>query len=379
MRKLTLLRMVSLVFVFCAATVIASPAPTVTTLVNFDGANGAEPYKSLVQGTDGNFYGTTESGGTSAACPENGQGGCGTVFKLTPGGTLTTLHSFDRTDGAGPLAGLVQATDGNFYGTTYNGGAAHAGGTVFKITAGGILTTLYSFCSQTNCADGATPLGALVQATDGNFYETTADGGANEDGTVFKITAGRMLTMLHSFDGTDGYYPQAGLVQVTDGNFYGTTDLGGAYVDCNGSGCGTVFKITAEGTLTTLHSFDYFTDGNDPAAGLIQATNGSFYGLTVGGPNTTGCGCGTVFSMALGLGHFVKTEPTSGIMGADVIILGNNLTGATNVSFDGTLAQFTVVSSSEIKTTVPSGATTGPVKVKTPSGTLTSNLNFPVS
>jgi uncharacterized repeat protein (TIGR03803 family) len=256
------------------------------------------------------------SGGTSAACPENGQGGCGTVFKITPGGMLTTLHSFDRADGGGPV-GLVQTTDGDLYGTTSFGGA-HNCGTVFKITPGGTLTT------------------------------------------------------LHIFDCTDGYGAN-GLVQATNGNLYGTTQLGGA------NGDGAVFKITAEGTLTTLHSFDYFTDGNDPAAGLIQATNGSFYGLTVGGPNTTGCGCGTVFSLALGLGHFVKTEPTSGIMGADVIILGNNLTGATNVSFDGTLAQFTVVSSSEIKTTVPSGATTGPVKVKTPSGTLTSNLNFPVS
>src|ERR1019366_6529104 len=174
MKKSSAWKMACIVCMFCAAAVIASPAQTFTTLVNFAGANGAQPQASLIQGTDGNFYGTTEAGGTSGNC----SGGCGTVFKITAGGTLTTLHSFDGTDGAYPSAGLVQATDGNFYGTTGDRGASG------------------------NCP----PFGC---------------------GTVFKITPGGTLTTLHSFDGTDGAYPSAGLVQATDGNFYGTTEGGG--------------------------------------------------------------------------------------------------------------------------------------------------------
>jgi uncharacterized repeat protein (TIGR03803 family) len=508
-RKFGLSTMVCIVLVFCAATAIAAPAPTFTTLVNFDGTNGAFPLTSLVQGADGNFYGTANQGGPSRlSCAQDGLGcgtvfkitptgtlttlynfcvqgpcihgglpmgalvlatdgnfygttfyggtncgyyGCGTVFKISPAGKLTTLYSFcsqtgctdgealqaglvqatngnfygtteqggagdfgpggapggtifeitpvgrlttlysfcsqpQCLDGSSPYTGLVQATDGNFYGTTVFGGASKVCpspgcGTIFKITAGGQLTTLYSFCSQANCADGSTPLGALVQASDGNLYGTTAVGGANGGGTVFKITTSGLLTTLHNFDIADGSYADAPLVQATDGNFYGTTRTGGADIPHNSPGYGTVFKMTAAGTLTTLHSFHHLPDGSLPEGGLIQATNGNFYGVTFEGRDSTTCDdlCyGTVFSLAVGLGPFVETEPTSGMVGADVVILGNNLTGASSVTFNGKAATFNVVSSTEITTTIPSGATTGKVEVTTPSGTLTSNVNFRV-
>jgi uncharacterized repeat protein (TIGR03803 family) len=232
----------------------------------------------LTQGTDGSFYGTTSEGEASSGdCPE----GCGTVFKITPGGTLTTLHNFGFSDGALPAAGLIQATDGNFYATTAGGGLPFQDGTIFKITPGGTLTTLHLFDGSNGnffLGDGYSPTGSLVQGTDGNFSGTTEFGpvGASCCGTVFKITPGGTLTTLHRFEGypTDGSYPhQAGLVQATDGNFYGTTSGGGA------KDAGTVFKITPGGTLTTLYSFNG-PPADDPQAGLVQATDGNFYGTT---------------------------------------------------------------------------------------------------
>ena len=164
------------VILFCAATAIASPAQvTLTTFVNFNGTNGNGPDAVITQGADGNFYGTTGSGGTSESCAR----GCGTIFKVTAG-AVTTLYSFCAetgcTDGSGPVGPLVQAPNGDFYGTTSNLGA-YGWGTVFKITSAGTLTTLYSFCASANCADGAQPSGGLVQGTNGNFYGTTTVGG----------------------------------------------------------------------------------------------------------------------------------------------------------------------------------------------------------
>jgi len=271
------------------------------------------------------------------------------------------------------LAGLVQAADGNLYGTTFYGGA-YGIGTVFKITPGGTLTTLHSF----DGTDGGNPEAGLVQASNGNLYGTTFYGG--DYGTVFEITPGGALTTLHSFAGypTEGSNPGAALVQATDGNLYGTTMDGGANNSCNVDGvvgCGTIFEITPEGTLITLHNLDG-TDGEFPQGGLVQHTNGTLYGTTnQGGAN----GDGTVFSLSIGLGPFVETAPTSGPVGTSVIILGTNLTGATSADFNGTAAPFTVVSSTEITTTVPAGATTGMVQVTTPSGTLYSNLAFQVT
>jgi uncharacterized repeat protein (TIGR03803 family) len=235
----------------CVATAIGLSAQTFTRLHSFYGKNGANPYGALVQATGGNLYGTTEFGGANTICA-NGLG-CGTVFKISPGGgPVKTLYSFCSqtgcTDGKFPQAAVVQAAGGNFYGTTHSGGANNQG-TVFKITPSGTLTTLYSFCSQTSCTDGKNPQAALVQATDGNFYGTTYLGGANTTdcgdgcGTVFKITPSGTLTTLYSFCSqsgcTDGRYPVAGLVQATNGNLYGTTLDGGA-----NNNEGTVFKIT---------------------------------------------------------------------------------------------------------------------------------------
>jgi uncharacterized repeat protein (TIGR03803 family) len=247
------------------------------TLHSFAFSDGANPYAGLIQATDGNFYGTIAYGGTSG----NGSG-YGTAFKMDASGNLTTLHSFAYSDGTNPFAGLIQATDGNFYGTALYGGASDYG-TAFKMDASGNLTTLHSFAYS----DGAYPRGGLIQATDGNFYGTTAIGGASDNGTAFKMDASGNLTTLHSFAYSDGAVPNAGLIQATDGNFYGTTVGGGA------SGYGTAFKMDASGNLTTLHAFAY-SDGAYPRGDLIQATDGNFYGTTYQGGVS---GDGTAFKM----------------------------------------------------------------------------------
>jgi len=273
----------SLWFIGTAALFAATPcgAQILTTLATFDGNNGAYVPAGLVQATDGNLYGTTEAGG--GCC---GAEGDGTVFKISPGGTLTALHNFVGTDGANPQAGLIQATDGNLYGTTSGGGGAGLG-TVFKITPEGTLTTLHTFLGT----DGGNPQAGLIQAADGNLYGTTSAGGAENDGTVFKITLGGTLTTLYSFNLSG--YANAGLIQATDGNFYGTTSG-------EGPGTGTVFRMTPAGTLTILHSFDG-PDGANPQAGLIQATDGNFYGTTAGGGDCCGAeGDGTVFKITTG-------------------------------------------------------------------------------
>ena len=230
------------------------------------------------------------------------------------------------------------------------------------------FNSLYSFCAQIGCTDGAFPSASLLQATNGKSYGTTLEGGANGEGTVFSITANGTLNTLHSFDYTDGAYPSGGLIQATDGKFYGTTTEGGSL------GYGMVFSITPSGTLTTLYSFDG-TDGYNPSETLVQDTNGKFYGTTDGGGYH---GDGTIFSLSVGLGLFVKTLAPFGKVGTAVHILGTNLTGATTVRFNGIAATFTVKSKSEITTSVPAGATTGIVKVGKPNGTLSSNVPFRV-
>jgi uncharacterized repeat protein (TIGR03803 family) len=368
---------------------------TLTTLYSFCSQSGCTdgraPSATLVQATNGDLYGTTLGGGTVEYAF-----GPGTMFKMTPTGTLTAFDDFSISDacveGAGP-SGLVQGTDGDLYGTTGGGSGTCQYGSVFKATLGGKLTTIYNFCSQgvPNCTDGSGPDATLVQATDGNFYGTTAAGGSNYAGTVFKITPSGQLTTLHSFFSPGDFQstnPLGGLVQGTDGNLYGTTQFGGANNGpLNSYGGGTVFKITPSGTLTTLYNFcsqANCADGGYPSAGLVQATDGNFYGTaTYGGNSGFGCGqvfngCGTVFKLSVGLKPFVKTLPTSGKVGAAVKILGTNLKGASSVSFNGTAALFKVVSASEITATVPTGATTGTVQVVTPRGTFSSNVPFRV-
>ena len=308
-----------------AVTAIAAPAQSFTTLWNFGGF-AASPDTPLVQGTDGNFYGVTFRGGTYD---------WGTVFKVTPGGKLTILHVFCPqnfqplcTDGGFPSGGLVQATDGNLYGTAEILGT-HGDGTVFKITPAGKLTTVYGFCSQTNCADGVFPGGELVQGTDGNFYGITLSGiGGQAGGTVFRVTPSGTQTTLHSFctqqGCPDGANP-SGLVQATDGNLYGTTSGGGT------NGYGTVFKISPEGKMTTLHSF-VFSDGGNPS-GLMQAIDGNLYGTTTLGGGTNGGG--TVFKITPG-GTLTTLHTFNGSDGAGP---SAGLVQATDGNFYGTTAK----------------------------------------
>ena len=258
-----------------------TPAGTLSTVYSFCSqdspsqcADGEYPQGGLVVGKDGNLYGTTSTWGTN---------GGGTVFKMTPTGTLTTVYSFcaqsDCTDGDTPETGLVLGKDGSFYGTTTGGGATGTG-TIFKLTPAGTLTTLYSFCSKTNCADGYYPTSPLIQASNGDFYGTTYAGGSEGWGTVFRITPTGTFTSLHSFKYSDGAFVYAGLVQATDGDLYGTTLRGGT------TNNGTIFKITTAGELTTVYNFcskAYCTDGNSSQSTLIQGSGGNLYGTTYGG------------------------------------------------------------------------------------------------
>ncbi len=260
---------------------VPPPAVTFTTLHRFDYTDGQAPYAGLLQGADGSLYGSTIYGGVSS-CSDYGVG-CGVIFKLTPSGAVTTLHNFDGADGANPQGALIQATDGNFYSTTLTGGASNNAGTVFKITPKGTLTRIHSFCTaEDGCPDGYDPYAGLVQGIDGNFYGITEAGGSGGDfgGTVFKITPRSKLTTLYNFCSqsgcTDGEEPRGGIIQADDGNFYGTTAFGGT-VGCGeyGTGCGTIFKITPSGIFTTLHSFDA-EDGQEPYGQLVQGGDGNF-------------------------------------------------------------------------------------------------------
>jgi uncharacterized repeat protein (TIGR03803 family) len=424
-----------------------SPQGKLTKLYSFcdQGAclDGYLPFGGLVLGSDGNFYGATIFGGDSN-CDDGLGYGCGTVFKITPSGKLTTLYSFTGgLDGAYSFGSLAEGTDGSFYGTTQQGGAQYEG-TVFKITPGGALTTLYSFCSQFDCADGLYPLAGLVLGIDGNFYGTTSIGGPEGGmgyGTIFRITPTGTLTVLHAFDefdgnnsrsaliqasdgafygtteegggnggdlgtvfkitsdGTftslfdfgftngkllDGGQPYGGVIQGTDGNFYGTNFLGGSGADCLQGyfDCGTVFSITSEGSLSTLYNFDFnYPGGSNPLAGLIQSTDGNFYGTTdYGGARVSypSYGFGTVFRLSTGLGPFVAFVNRFGGAGKSIGILGQGFTGTTSVLLNGVPSTFTVMSDTFIKATVPGGATTGYASVTTPTGTLTSNVPFRV-
>jgi uncharacterized repeat protein (TIGR03803 family) len=457
----------------CAAFIFSlaarAQAQTLSYLADFDGTNGFGPFGGVIQATDGNFYGTTTNGGghgygnvyritpsgeitsiydfckrpncADGATPESAPvlgsdgnlygttngfayGGYGTVYKMTLSGELTTLYTFcslaECADGSVPN-GLMQASDGNFYGTTFSGGNSNAG-TIFKITPAGQFTSLYSFCSLANCADGNSPVYspiegsdgnlygaaweyqgggvlyrftlagnykalysfcrgifcsggsgplALVQDGNGNFFGTTQYGGGSDDvGTLFELTAKQQFINLHNFDKTDGAYPSAGLTLASDGNLYGATVEGGP------ADAGTIFEITTAGTFRTLYTFAHPYAFN-PTGPLFQGTDGSFYGATPGG-NGDGP-LGTVFKFSNGLGQSVETAPGAGAVGKSVLILGNGLTGSSSVTFNGVAAAFAVESDTYIKATVPTGATTGTVSVVTPLGTLNSNPQFVVT
>jgi uncharacterized repeat protein (TIGR03803 family) len=231
-----------------------------STVWEFSGGDGGFPLDGVIQGSDGNFYGTTSQGGAN---------GGGTVFRISPSGALTTLHNFAGSDGRRPGAGLVQGADGNFYGTTSDGGA-NGFGTVYRIDNAGSFTVVHSFVG---CEESAT---RLVQATDGYLYWSGSRNGCSH-GAVFRIdTAGTVTTLYNfstSWDGPDGFYPSQ-IIQGNDGAFYGTSQ-GGVL------GGGTIFRIDGSGSLTVLHNFR--TDEPAPSSGLAQGSDGSFYGVTKGG------------------------------------------------------------------------------------------------
>src|ERR1035438_6669183 len=345
-------------------------AGKLTRLHAFGGGEGALPWAAPIQAANGLLYGSTSEGGSANE---------GAIYEMTTAGANPFSVSFTGANGIYPWARLVQGTGGNLYGTT--GEVTSGNGTVFAVTENEGLTTLYKF---NGAPGGGFPLGGLVQASNGTLYGTTSTGGAHgQGGTVFSITPAGKFKTLYSFCAqkacTDGANPEASLIQASDGNLYGTTYDGGTNTDTCSGGCGTIFKITPAGTLTTIYNFcsqSGCVDGYYPESGLVQATNGTFYGTTFYGGQSGSAG--TVYSLSLGLAPFVEITPTLGNAGTTAMILGDNLTGATKVSFSGIPAAFTVVSSTEIEATVPTGATTGTVTVVTPGGTLNSNAIFQV-
>lgn len=375
--------------------------------------DGGNPFGGVTLGVDGNFYGTTQGGGSHAA---------GTVFKVTPAGSLTTLWNFaNGTDDSVPVyttslgqdgnmygvsvgqyngeygaffkvsaAGLfkalsdfaytngalpnlpTQGSDGNFYGTAQLGGDPTCKcGVVYKATAAGKITVLHTFKGYPT--DGNHPYGILVQSTDGNFYGTTYRGGAHNGGSVFKITPTGVYTLLYSFNFSSSYLdaqlPVAGLTLGTDDNFYGLGSAGGT------KNYGAIFKITSGGTESVIYSFcskTGCTDGLGPATPLVQHTDGKFYGNTNG--NSLG---GSVFySFDMGLSPFSHLVLWEGNVGAKIGVLGQGFTGGASVSFSGGSAAVTVVSDTYLVATVPANAATGNVTVVTSSGTLVSSHKF---
>jgi uncharacterized repeat protein (TIGR03803 family) len=432
--------------------VAACSAQTFTTLTSFPGYDQFGAFSPLIQGRDGNLYGTAL----------DFSGGYGSVYQLTPTGTVTTLYNFCSqpgcTDGALPLSPPVLGTDGNFYGVTSQGGLACNCGIAYRLTPAGVLTVLHSF----DGTDGSQPTW-LMQSAGGNFFGTTSGGG--DYGTIFKMTSSGTVTTLHSFNGSDGSYP-VGLIQATNGLLYGATLLGGAPNPACLFDCGTLFQITTAGAFTSLRSFDYnngahpyappvqannqrfygttfyFSHGNgcvyganasgstlkalswwlgtdaNPTTGLIQATDGYLYGTVIySGTGTiykvglTGAysavyenaldlenntllqatdgkfygsyvteGTSYLYSLDVGLGSFVAFVQPSGRVGATVQILGQGLTGTTQVTFDGLpAARFSVVSDTYMTAVVPSHAGTGVVVVTTPSGKVSSNVAFRIT
>jgi uncharacterized repeat protein (TIGR03803 family) len=373
---------------YCGAAFKITPAGAVSDLFDFSNNNctvvlcGYDAYGGMTLGTDGNFYGAFYEGGNTSSL--------GAVFKLSPAGVLTLQHSFAGTgDGSHPYGAPIEGTNGVFYGTTT---AAANNSTAYSVTSAGVFTTLHTFTGT----DGQYVYAPLVQGSDGNFYGDSSAGGTSNDGVIFKMTPSGTVTVLHNFAGTDGSNGSFPLIQASDGNFYGSSYAGGT------NGAGVVFKITPSGTYTVLHNINGTTDGNGPWGSLVQATNGTMYGLTsdieidlngtifsitTGGTFTTlysftgstdggdplsplrqhtngllygttnvggntNCfsvvnidgeptevfGCGEVYSLDIGAGAFASLVSTSGKEGASIGILGQGFSSSSVVKFDGVAA-----------------------------------------
>jgi uncharacterized repeat protein (TIGR03803 family) len=368
-----------------------TPAGGFTTLYAFDKTHGASPFAPLIQAKDGNFYGTTVGGGMADF---------GTVFKITPAGTLTVLYNFDSTHGSGPYSPLLQASDGNFYGTARGGGSKNNGGVAFKLTAAKKpkLTVLYSFDATGATKDGVRPYAGLIQASDGNFYSVASAGGTNGAGTLYEITKTGSYSTLYNFVSATGSLPFATLIQHTNGKLYGEATSGGA------AGHGALFSFDLGlGPFVTLRP----TSGvvGQPVdilgQGLSQATsvrftpnvpaNANVFGdtyMTTTVPNNATSG---VVKVLLTHGHLISNQkflvtpvvlnfsPSGGPVGTQVVITGNSLTGATKVAFGSKKAIFSVDSYTQITATVPAGAVTGKIQVTTPGGTAVSPTAFTVN
>ena len=351
-----------------------SPAGVINNLYDFCPSNictnGQLPRANMIQARNGYIYGTTNAGGTSH--------NAGTIFKMTTAGALTTVYDFCQLanclDGSGPygVGSLIQATDGNLYGTTRIGGKGLGLGTIYQLSLSGTLKTIYRFCKTGDCPDGAIP-SALVEGLDGSFYGAAEEGGANGYGVVFKVTRFGGLTVLYSFCSqagcADGIGPNS-LILGSDGNFYGTT----SNPTSDGAVPNTIFQITPAGAYTLLYSTDFRTESG--LLSVMQSTDGNFYATNdVGGANNLG----TFFKISTGLGPFVRALRPYGFIGQTAYILGSGLTGSTSVTFNGTAATtFSVVSDSEITAVIPAGATSGALQVVTPGGTLSGVVKFQV-
>ncbi len=350
----------------CGTVFHFSSAGVLNTLYTFGPTESDYPKYGLFANFKGNvFYGLTSSNITFTSCPY-----CGTIFRITAEGNLTTVHQFTTVSGESPSSTLVPGDDGSLYGTTYSGGA-NAAGTLFRVSPDGAFEDLHVF----DLSEGDAP-GGLISTVSGKFYGHTLGSGAGcSCGTIFASDLNGDFRTIYEFGADGPSDPAPAMVLASDGNLYGATAHDARSERCADGGCGTLFRLTPDGELTTLYVFTADSDGQRASGGLMQATDGNIYGVSDNGGTT---GDGSVFRLSLGLKPFVKTLPHAGSAGTVVEILGTNLTNATNVSFDGIPTSFTVVSGSEISAIVPAGASTARVVVALPDSELLSAEVFVV-
>jgi uncharacterized repeat protein (TIGR03803 family) len=373
-----------------------------TVLYNFDGITAGNPQTGLTLATDGNFYGIAATSTYQRI-----------LFRLTAAGVLTVLHQFGETDGCYPVSPPIEASDGNLYGTTQGCGRS----TVYQYTRAGVFTTIHFFDTNTegkssmaspmqasdgdlwgtnawggtgqcgavfkmdlsgnvlrsllmDCTHNRHPSSQLMEAANGDIYGTTTAGGTARSGSVFKLDATRTISTVYEFLGRPDLANPSNIIQATDGNLYGTSFTGGT------TGQGGIYTIDSLG-YSVLYDF-----GNNPRivednSGIMQHTNGKFYSASESGGKYDR---GVVFSVDLGLAPFVAFVRPSGAVAKTAQILGQGLTGTTGVTFNGVAAtSFSVVSDTYMTVVIPAGATTGPVVVTTPTGTLAGNVNFRIS